>query len=120
MQTAALLVGLLSAAAIIVLGTRFFLTPRQATLEFGVAPDNVRALAAIKGGRDVTLGAIVLLVWAGAGQTAVGWALLGASVAPMFDAAIVMTNGGKVAKALGVHGITAVLLVAAGLILALG
>lgn len=120
MHTAALIVGLGSALAIIVLGIRFFVAPRQATLDFGVEPDNVRALAAIKGGRDVTLGVIVILVWAGAGRSAVGWALLGAAVAPMIDATIVLTNDGKLAKALGVHGLTAVLLIAAGLILAVG
>ena len=35
------------------------------------------------------------------------------------DALIVLTNGGKLSKALGVHGLTATLLVAAGLVLAL-
>jgi thiosulfate reductase cytochrome b subunit len=69
--------------------------PRQATLDFGVDPDDVRTLAANKGGRD-------------------------AAVAPMFDATSVLTNGGKLAKAIGVHGAAAALLLAAGLILALG
>ena len=120
MHTAALIVGLASALSIVILGIRFFIVPRQATLDFGVDPDNVRALAAIKGGRDVTLGAIVFLVWAGAGRSAVGWALIGAAVAPMFDATIVLTNGGKLAKAIGVHGVAIVLVLASGLILALG
>ena len=40
-------------------------------------------------------------------------------VAPTADALIVLTNGGKLSKALGVHGLTAALLAAAGLVLAL-
>jgi len=35
------------------------------------------------------------------------------------DGLIVLTNGGKASEALGIHGVTAVLLVAVGLVLAL-
>jgi hypothetical protein len=38
---------------------------------------------------------------------------------PIADALIVLTNGGRASKALGIHGVTAALLVAAGLVLAL-
>jgi len=37
-----------------------------------------------------------------------------------WDALIVLTNGGKLSHALSVHGLTAGLLIAAGLVLALG
>jgi hypothetical protein len=43
-----------------------------------------------------------------------------AAITPTADALIVLTNGGKLSNALGVHGFTAGLLVAAGLVLALG
>jgi hypothetical protein len=56
MHLAALLVGLIACAGIIVLGIRFLLQPRQATLDFGVAADNLRALTEIKGARDITSG----------------------------------------------------------------
>ncbi len=49
-----------------------------------------------------------------------GWALTAAALTALGDAVIVRTNGGKLATALGIHGITAVLLIAAGLVLALG
>ena len=120
MQLAALLIALVACVAIIVLGSRFLLTPRQATLAFGVAADNLRALTEIKGVRDITSGVVLLVVWAAAGRTALGWALLAAALTPTGDALIVLTNGGKRATALGIHGVTAVLLVAAGLVLALG
>jgi hypothetical protein len=120
METAALVLSLLAAVAIIVLGIRFFVVPSQATIDYGVAPDNVRALTAIKGGRDVTLGAIVLVVWAAVGREAVGWVMIPAAIAPIIDAAIVATNGGKLSHALSVHGVTAAVMIAAGLVLVLG
>ena len=120
MHLAALLIGLVACAGIIVLGVRFLLQPRQATLDFGIAADNLRGLTEIKGARDITSGVVPLVVWASAGHTTLGWVLVAASITPTADALIVLTNGGKLSKALGVHGLTAGLLVAAGLVLALG
>jgi Domain of unknown function (DUF4267) len=120
MHLAALLVALAACAAIIALGSRFLLQPRQATLAYGVAAGNLRALTEIKGVRDITSGAVLLVVWAAAGGTALGWALIAAAITPTADAVIVLSNGGKLSTALGIHGLTAGLLVAAGLVLALG
>ena len=120
MQLAALLVGLIASAGIIVLGIRFVLRPRQATLDFGIPADSLRGLTEIKGARDVTSGVVLLVVWAAAGRTALGWVMLAAAITPIADALIVVTNGGKLSKALGIHGLTAGLLIAAGLVLALG
>jgi hypothetical protein len=120
MQFAALLVALIACAAIIAIGIRFLLQPRQATVAFGVAADNLRALTEIKGARDVTSGMVLLAVWAAGGSAILGWALIAAALTPTADALIVLTNGGKLSIALGIHGITAGLLVAAGLVLALG
>jgi len=63
---------------------------------------------------------VPLVVWAAAGRTALGWALTATALTPTADAVIVLTNGGKRSTALGIHGLTAGLLVAAGLVLALG
>ncbi|MCA2211403.1 DUF4267 domain-containing protein [Jidongwangia harbinensis] len=120
MQIAALSVGLVACVAIMVIGGRFLLTPRRATRDFGVAADDLRALTQIKGVRDIASGLVLIVVWAAAGRTALGWALIAAAWTPTADAVIVVANGGKPATALGIHGITAVLLVAAGLVLALG
>ena len=120
MHLTAILVAVIGCAAIIVIGCRFLLTPAPATLAFGVATDNVRALTGIKGARDITSGVVLLVVWAAAGSTPLGWALLAAAITPIADALIVLTNRGKLSTALGVHGLTAALLIAAGLVLALG
>jgi hypothetical protein len=119
MELVALVVSLLAAAAIVVLGIRFFTVPAQATRDYGVAPDDVSALTAIKGGRDITLGAIVFVVWATVGREAVGWVMIAAAIAPIIDATIVTTHGGKLSHALSVHGLTAAVMIAAGLVLAL-
>ena len=120
MHLTALLVALIACAAIIAIGCRFLLRPRQATLAFGVAADNLRALTEIKGVRDITSGAVLLVVWAAAGRATLGWALIAAALTPTADALIVLTNRGRLSVALGIHGITAGLLVAAGFVLALG
>jgi uncharacterized protein DUF4267 len=120
MHSAALMVGLIACVAIIVLGIRFFLQPRQATLDFGIAADNLLGLTEIKGARDITSGVVPVVVWASAGQTTLGWVLVAAAITPTADALIVLTNSGKLSKVLGVHALTAGLLVAAGLVLALG
>ena len=60
------------------------------------------------------------MVRAVAGRTALGWALIAAALTPTADAVIVLTNGGKLSTALSIHGLAAGLLVAAGLVLALG
>jgi len=119
MQLAALLIAFTACAAIIALGARFLLQPRQATLAFGVAAGNLHALTAIKGVRDITSGVVPLVVLAAAGHQAFGWALVAAAITPVGDAIIVHTNGGTLAHALSVHGATALVLVAAGLVLAL-
>ncbi len=120
MHLAALIIALLASVAIITIGARFLLAPRQAMLGYGVAPDNLRALTEIKGIRDITSGVIMFAVWAAAGRTALGWAMIAVTITPIADALIVHTNGGTLSAALGIHGITAALLLAAGLILALG
>jgi Domain of unknown function (DUF4267) len=116
----ALVIALIACVAIIAIGSRFLLQPRQATLAFGIAADSLRGLTEIKGARDITSGVVMLVVWAVAGPVPLGWALIAVALTPIADAVIVLTNGGKLSTALGIHGLTAGLLIAAGLVLALG
>ena len=119
MTVGALVIALLCCVLIIFIGGRFLLAPRAAMAGFGVPEDSLRALTSIKGVRDITSGVVPLVAWASAGSTTLGWVLVAAAITPTADALIVLTNGGKLSKALGVHGLTATLLVAAGLVLAL-
>jgi hypothetical protein len=119
MTLTALVVALLCCVLIMVIGGRFLLAPRVAMAGFGVPEDSLRALTNIKGVRDITSGVVPLVVLAAAGSHAFGWTLVAAALTPVGDAVIVRTNGGTLAHALSVHVATAVVLVAAGLVLAL-
>jgi hypothetical protein len=116
----ALVIAVLVSVGIIGLGARFVLAPRPAMLGFEIAPDRLRAMTSAKGVRDITSGVLLLVVWAAAGTTALGWFMVAVALTPVGDAVIVLTNGGKLATALGVHGLAAALLLAGGLVLALG
>ncbi|NAZ75140.1 DUF4267 domain-containing protein [Kineococcus sp. T13] len=117
--TTALVVALVGCIFILFIGARFLLAPEVAVAGFGVPQDSVRALTSIKGVRDITSGVVPLVVLAAAGSHAFGWALLAASITPVGDALIVVRNGGTLRQALSVHAATAVVLVVAGLLLAL-
>jgi hypothetical protein len=119
MALAALLIAILGCLFILFIGTRFLLSPDVALAGYGVGPDRVRALTSIKGVRDITSGIVPLVVLLVAGPHVFGWALVAAAITPIGDAVIVVTNGGTLRQALSVHVATAVLLIAAGLILAL-
>ena len=119
MTAVALVVALLGCVFIMFIGGRFLLAPRVAMAGFGVPEDSLRALTNIKGVRDITSGVVPLVVLAAAGHHAFGWALLAAAITPIGDAIIVRSSGGTLAHALSIHGATALVLIAAGLILAL-
>lgn len=118
MHLVALVVALLAVVAILAIGIRFLLAPSVAMSGYGIAPGSERALTEIKGVRDITSGVVLLVMWAAVGRQALGWALIAMTITPVADAVIVLRNGGKLATALTVHGLTAVLVLAAGLILA--
>ena len=119
LHTAAHSLGAVASVGIMGIGTRFLVDPRGAQVGFGIAPGNVRGLTAIKGVRDITLGIVLLTVWTVAGPKTLGWAMVAASVTPVGDAFIVASNGGTLATALSIHGVTAALLAAAGAVLVL-
>ena len=120
MTVAALVVALAGCVFILFIGARFLLAPKVATAGFGVPEDRPRAFTSIKGVRDITSGIVPLVVLAAGGSHVFGWALLAAAITPLGDAVVVATNGGTLRHALGVHGATALVLVVAGLVLALG
>ena len=120
MHLTALDVTFIGCVAAIALGSRFLLTPQQATLDFGIAADNLRGLAYLSGVRNITSAVVLLVVWAAAGPATLGWALMATSLTPIADTIIVLTNRGRLSNALSRHGLSAGLLVAAGLVLALG
>jgi hypothetical protein len=104
--------------AINFIGLRFLLAPKAAADGFGVGLHDARAFTAIKGVRDITSGIVPLVVWRVAGQSAFGWAMTAAALTPIGDALVVISRGGSLGTALGMHGATAAVLIVTGQYLA--
>lgn len=101
-------------AGIIFIGARFIVAPRVAAAGYGVEPDldqrSVRAYLSVKGIRDIASGLFVLVLIAAGATHLLGWVILAATIIPLADATIVLGSGGRRSTALGVHGLTAVVM----------
>jgi Domain of unknown function (DUF4267) len=92
-------------------GLRFLFDGHGAASGFGIDPwptGNAAGYFAVKGIRDVVLGLVILALLALGQRRATGVVLALASLIPIVDMVTVLTHGGSVATALGVHGLTAV------------
>ena len=111
----------LSGAGIIVIGARALWAP-QAAAGFGIpgTPTDDRAFQAwlsVKAVRDIASGLFVFVLLAGATPHLLGWFMLAATGIPLGDALIVLRSNGPKATAYGVHGATAVVMLAISLLL---
>jgi hypothetical protein len=100
---------------IIYVGAQYLLDPGPVAANFGVPrlppPDD--PFLRVKGVRDITSGLVVLALLGARQPRLVAIGLLVESVIPMGDALIVLGSGGSPAIAVGVHGATAAVMVAA-------
>ena len=93
-------------------GLRFLLDGHGAAAGFGIDPWPTGAAAgyfAVKGIRDIVLGLNLLALFALGQRRATGVLMAIAAMIPIADMIIVLTHGGTVATALGIHGLTAVI-----------
>ena len=109
--------------AIICLGARFLLAPQAAAAGYGVAvePAGPQAQAAgpypwlyVKGVRDIASGIFLWILLLSRTPHLLGVFMVAASLIPIGDAAIVLRSGGSRAAAFGIHGVTALVMLAAG------
>jgi len=112
----------LIAAAIIFIGTRFYWGPAAAARDFGIANPpapltGFTAWLSVKGTRDMASGLFVALLMANGSPRLLGEFLAVASLIPLGDAASVLRSGGKKAAAFGIHGATAVVMLATAALL---
>jgi hypothetical protein len=112
----------LIAAAIIFIGARFYWGPAAASGDFGIAnppapSTGFTAWLSVKGTRDIASGLFVALLMANGSPRLLGEFLVVASLIPFGDAASVLRSGGKKAAAFGIHGATAVVMLATATIL---
>jgi len=109
----------LIAVAIVFIGLRFLWDPAAASSGFGIANSpspstGFTAWLAVKGTRDIVSGLFVFLLMAEGSPRLLGEFLLVASLIAFGDAATVLRSGGKRAAAFGIHGLTALVIVAVG------
>jgi len=119
MAIVSIILAVLVAGFIAFIGVRFLVAPAVALAGFGLPAGRFQSLAGAKGVRDIASGVMVLVVLAVAGPHAFGWALVVSAITPIGDAIVVRRGGGSTRYALLVHGVTALVLVVAGLLLAL-
>jgi hypothetical protein len=126
LTTIAFLVSGVIGAAIIFLGARFLLAPRTAAAGYGVAVEPARAQAQlggpypwlyVKGVRDIASGIFTFILLINQAPHALGAFMAAAVIIPVGDAAIVLRSGGTRAAAFGIHGVTAAVMLAAGVAL---
>ena len=115
-------VAYLAAAAIIAIGIMYLSQPRAATLSFGLPlPEpgpNTAWWLRLKGVRDVVSGLVVLAVAIGGEDRLLGTVLMIAALTPLGDMSTVLAARGSRSRALGIHGVTAALMIVAGALLA--
>lgn len=109
----------LIAAAIIFIGARFLWDPVTAARGYGMPesqrpPAGFAAWQAVKGVRDIASGLFVALLMVSGPPRLLGEFMLVASFIAMGDAVIVLRSGGPRSAAFGIHGATALVIIAAG------
>jgi hypothetical protein len=112
----------LIAVGIVFIGARFLWDPAKASGAFGIANSPLPSTGftgwlAVKGTRDIVSGLFVLLLMIDGSPRLLGEFLLVASLIALGDAATVLRSGGSRTAAFGIHGLTALVIVAAGAIL---
>ena len=110
-------VAVLVALAIIGIGAGYLTRPLAMAPSFGLPLASNEASVAwwlrLKGVRDVASGVLVLAFIAAGGHWALGLVLLIAALIPLGDMSTILAAQGRTATALGVHGVTAALMVVA-------
>ena len=117
-------VALLAAVAIIAIGVMYLSNPRGATQSFGLPlPEdgpNIAWWLRLKGVRDIVSGLVVLAFVVWGGPRLLGIVVLIEALIPVGDMSLILAARGSTGKALGIHGLTAALMILAAIPLILG
>ncbi|SIN40840.1 DUF4267 domain-containing protein [Micromonospora cremea] len=114
------LAGLIGAGCIF-MGANAFRAPRAAA-GFGIPGTRTedrtfQAWLSVKAVRDIASGLFIFILLAGATPHLLGWFMLAAAGIPAGDALIVSRNNGPKAAVYGIHGATAMVMVAISVLL---
>ena len=117
-------VALLAAVAIIAIGVMYLSNPRGATQSFGLPlPEdgpNIAWWLRLKGVRDIVSGLVVLALVVWGGPRLLGIVVLIEALIPVGDMSLILAARGSTGKALGIHGLTAALMILAAVPLIVG
>ena len=124
MHLLALAIALLVALGIIAIGVLYLSRPRDMARSFGLPPPeegaNITWWLRLKGVRDIASGLVVLAFMVWGAPRAVGIVLLVEALIPVGDMSLILAAKGSRPTAFGVHGVTAALMILAGIILVSG
>ncbi|WP_267888417.1 DUF4267 domain-containing protein [Nocardia yamanashiensis] len=115
----ALTLSAIGAGFIIFTGTGYLLAPQSMAANFGLptTPDEAaNGFLNIKGVRDIATGLVILAVLATRQYRAVGPVTLAIALIPTGDMLTILLRRGSTVTALSVHGLTAALVAATGLL----
>ncbi|MER7515074.1 DUF4267 domain-containing protein [Streptomyces sp. NPDC126499] len=101
-------------------GTGYVLSPETLAPGYGLPsrpPGDGGGFLVVKGIRDIVLALVLAVLLVTGHRRALGWALLVEALAAYGDMANVLAHDGSVATALGVHCLTATLMVVNGLLI---
>ena len=114
-----LAVALLTALAILGIGLGYLVSPRAMMPSCGLPLAELGANTAwwlrLKGVRDIAAGVLVLTFMAVDRHRALGLVLLIEAIIPIGDMSTILAARGRAATALGVHGVTATLMILAAI-----
>ena len=112
------------ALAIIFLGMQYLTRPWAMTASFGLPRPGDDAITAawlrLKGVRDIVSGLAVFAVMVWGGPRMVGLILLVEAITPLGDMAVILAANGSTRSAFGIHGLTAFVMLLAGVPLVSG
>ncbi|MEV4015836.1 DUF4267 domain-containing protein [Nonomuraea angiospora] len=123
MVTTAYVIAALVGIALVVISLRFFLVPEAAAKAFGVPGSasgmDAGAYFSVKAVRDLATALAIFVLIAVADAHTLGWVFLVMSIIPVGDGLIVARRGGHPSLSWGMHGGTALVSAAAGVLLLL-
>ena len=120
---ATVLAGLIG-AAIVFLGAHDLVAPQSAATGFGLpngaaetGPSNSQAWLSVRAVRDIASGLFIFILLAYGAPHLLGWVMLASCLIPVGDALVVRRNDGPSSAVYGVHGGTAVVMLAISVVL---
>ncbi|MER6008301.1 DUF4267 domain-containing protein [Nonomuraea angiospora] len=101
-------------------GISYLLDGQAAAAGFGLPhppTGNAGGYYAVKGVRDIGQGLVIFALLLAGQRRTLGWTMLAGSFVPFGDMTIVLSQGGQMAAALGIHCATAVVVALTGALL---